>query len=151
MTGEEAENSLYVDLGSGNWNFSGVGSSEIQILNEGVYIVSIKQKDRFGRESPVVGPIEVVIDNTPPGEVSGVAVAYGADEAIVTWTDPADEDLASVELVDFPADITTATVGATTEQMAVAGALDGTAVEYLLVTVDAVGNESEGFPVSIKQ
>jgi chitodextrinase len=86
-------------------------------------------------------------DLTPPAEVSGLSAVPGDGQAVLTWTDPADEDFDHVEIAFAPAAAgieQPITVAKGTQSRAVTGLANGTTYTFTVKTVDATGNRSAG-------
>lgn len=86
-------------------------------------------------------------DTTPPAEVSGETATPGDGQVVLAWTNPADEDFASVEISWTPAGGAPAqpvSVAAPGTGQTVTGLTNGTLYTFTLKTIDATGNKSAG-------
>jgi hypothetical protein len=88
-----------------------------------------------------------VIDTTAPAIVSNLTGTAGDGQITLNWTDPADTDLASIEITFTPAAAGVAQpipVNKGTQTMTVTGLNNGTTYAFTLKTVDTWGNKSAG-------
>ena len=83
-------------------------------------------------------------DLTPPANVSGLAAAGGYGQVILTWTDPTDTDLDSVEITWTPGGTAPQTVAKGTGTYTATGLTGGTAYTFTVKTKDTEGNLSKG-------
>lgn len=85
---------------------------------------------------------------TPPAEVTGLATDAGLGEVTLTWTDPVDTDLASIEITcDFEG-IDPVLVDAGVETALVTGLEPLVEVTFTVKTIDALGNKSIGVTIA---
>jgi hypothetical protein len=82
-------------------------------------------------------------DKTPPAEVTGVNGVSENSRIILTWTDPADNDLNKIQITRTPGNAT-AEAGKGAQTAIVTGLTNGTAYSFTLKTVDISGNVSAG-------
>jgi len=80
-------------------------------------------------------------DKTPPGEVTDLIARVGEEQVSLTWTEPPDEDLISIQIAEVGADKIYAQPsglnGITIEDLT-----NGVNYEFAVVTVDEAGNKS---------
>ncbi len=65
-------------------------------LSSGSHSLTARARGSNGGSSADTIYVRVDVDSTPPGEVSNVTVIPGAGSATLTWTNPSDEDLATI-------------------------------------------------------
>jgi predicted phage tail protein len=113
------------------------------------YTFTVTAKDTAGNLSvgePVTRtPNGSSSDLTRPGPVTSLAVQATATTVTLTWTDPADTDLASIEITWTPPDGTddgSKSITDGTGTYTTTGLNKGTAYTFSVVAVDASGNES---------
>jgi hypothetical protein len=86
-------------------------------------------------------------DNTAPGEVTNLTARGGVEEVVMTWTEPVDEDLASIYITEVGAGkiyaLPSGFNGVTIE-----GLTNGVAYEFAVVAVDKNGNKSNAVHAS---
>jgi predicted phage tail protein len=82
-------------------------------------------------------------DTTPPAKVSGLTGSPGNGQVSLSWTDPADTDLASIEIT-WSSGNGSATVDKGAETYTATGLTNGTEYTFTVKAVDASGNKSEG-------
>ncbi|MEZ5099869.1 MAG: hypothetical protein R3C15_08775 [Thermoleophilia bacterium] len=97
-----------------------------------------------------VGPFQPPADTTAPGPVSGVKAAGDDARVKLTWANPADADLAAIEIVrrpgkGAPTSVVYSGPGTTFTDR---GLKNGRTYTYTLVAIDASGNRST--PTAIK-
>jgi hypothetical protein len=86
-------------------------------------------------------------DTTPPGEVTDL-IARGEVEAVaLSWTEPHDADLASIEITEVGADKIYA-LPSGLENVTIVGLTNGTSYEFAVVAVDENGNKSNAVHAS---
>ncbi|MBC8061748.1 MAG: DNRLRE domain-containing protein, partial [Clostridiaceae bacterium] len=94
----------------------------------------------------------LILDNTAPGQVTGVNVVQGDRQLVINWTKPGDVDFEKVKIYSGSNAVGSsvyATVYANEVQIfTVAGLTNGVAYSFILTTVDRVGNESVGLTVN---
>jgi hypothetical protein len=83
-------------------------------------------------------------DITPPAEVTGLSGIPGDGAVSLSWTDPADADLASLEITWSPDGTAPQTVAKGAGTYAASGLTNGTAYTFTVKAVDATGNSSAG-------
>jgi chitodextrinase len=86
-------------------------------------------------------------DETPPAEVTVLTPAAGNGQVTLTWTDPADEDLAYIEITFGPTagnSTQSTTVPTAVQTRTVTGLANGTEYTFTVRAVDTTGNRSEG-------
>jgi len=81
-------------------------------------------------------------DTTAPAEVTNVSSLNGNTTADIFWTDPADTDLASIEISGTG--ITTQSVAKGAEAVTLTGLTNGTVYTVNLKAIDKTGNKSAG-------
>ncbi|MFP4378480.1 MAG: FG-GAP-like repeat-containing protein [Spirochaetales bacterium] len=96
---------------------------------------------------PGVTPVQP--DTTPPGPVSGVSADPSAGQVILTWTDPAEPDLALVEVTWSPAEGMSQpiAVAAGATEATITGLAPETSYDFDITAVDTSGNRSAGAAV----
>jgi hypothetical protein len=92
-------------------------------------------------------------DTTSPAKVSGLAATAGNGVARLTWTDPADPDLDSLEITWTPGGTASLTVAKSAvanraNSKTVDGLANGTAYAFTVKAKDAAGNLGEGETVT---
>jgi chitodextrinase len=131
----------------------GIRSRTITGLANGTaYTFTVKAVDDSGNKSEgasiTATPSEALVnDETPPAKVTNLAAEAGNGQATLTWTDPADTDLAAIEITFVPAvtDVTQPiTVVKGVQSRTVTGLANGTAYTFTVKAVDDSGSKSEG-------
>ncbi|MDR1231815.1 MAG: InlB B-repeat-containing protein [Spirochaetaceae bacterium] len=89
------------------------------------------------------------IDVEPPAEVTGLAATPGNAQVVLAWTDPADADLASLEITWTPGGETPQTVAKGAQTYTVPVDHD-TLYTFTVKTIDTAENKSAGASVEIK-
>jgi chitodextrinase len=116
------------------------------LANGTEYTFTIVAVDASGNESSAVETEPVTPgDITPPANVTGQTAEAGNGQITLAWTDPADLDLATIEITfDPPVEGVeqpiTAPKGA--QRRVITGLANGTEYTFTLVAVDGFGNES---------
>ncbi|MBW7457936.1 hypothetical protein K0U00_28240, partial [Paenibacillus sepulcri] len=88
-------------------------------------------------------------DTTPPGEVTGTAVAEGDGQLALSWTDPGDSDLEKIIIEQMDGTVADAVYAAKgAEHAVISGLTNGTSYTFKLSTVDLTGNRSAGIPIT---
>jgi hypothetical protein len=115
------------------------GSGELELQTGGYTFVTLTKNGGNGNGDDD--------DTTPPADVSGLVGTPANGQVTLAWTDPADDDLASIEITFTP------TAGGVTQPVSVAKAAQTTIItglanetEYTFTVkaVDAAGNKSGG-------
>jgi predicted phage tail protein len=93
--------------------------------------------------------LQKTADTSPPAKVSGLSGTAGNGTVTLTWTDPPDADLASIEITWTPSGTTPRTVAKSTaanraNTTPITGLANGTAYTFTVKAVDTAGNKSEG-------
>jgi hypothetical protein len=83
-------------------------------------------------------------DTTYPVEVRGLTGKAGNGQVVLTWTDPADSGLASIEITWNPGGTAPLAVPKGTQTKTVTGLTNGTAYTFTVKAVDTAGNKSAG-------
>lgn len=100
----------------------------------------------------VEGPVQPgETDTTPPGEVTEAAVSAGDGRLTLTWSDPPDEDLATIRIIrEAPAPSVTEAVyvPAGQKNTVISGLDNGVSYTYRISTRDQEGNLSSGITVT---
>ncbi|MFM9331840.1 S-layer homology domain-containing protein [Paenibacillus mesotrionivorans] len=100
----------------------------------------------------VEGPVEPgETDITPPGEVTAAAVSPGDGQLTLAWSDPPDEDLASVRIIrenPVPSVTEAVYVPAGQRSIIISGLDNGISYTYRISTRDQAGNLSSGITVT---
>lgn len=95
---------LQVRQGAGNWVSVPVvdGPYEFDALAGIQYQVRIRARDKMSNASPYSEAVThvAVKDTTPPGLPTNVVLAAGLTSFWLSWTNPADEDLAYIEIFE---------------------------------------------------
>jgi hypothetical protein len=123
--------------------------------NDTTYTFTVKAKDTAGNlnagETVTAKPDSSLNDDiTPPAAVSGLVAAAGDAAVTLTWTNPADADLASIRITWTPADgpdSGSKTLAKGTETYTVTDLTNGTAYAFTVVAIDnatPTPNESGG-------
>jgi len=89
-------------------------------------------------------------DTTPPGEVSGATVEAGDGTLTLNWTNPTDEDLEKISISghgESASSVEAVEVDKAVNSYTFTGLTNGQRYEFIIVTVDRSGNESEGVVV----
>jgi hypothetical protein len=87
-------------------------------------------------------------DTTPPAQVSGLTATPGNGQVTLTWTDPTDTDLASIEITWTPGGTTPQTVAKGTQSKTITGLTNGTPYTFTVKAKDNAGNLSTGEPTT---
>jgi chitodextrinase len=130
------------------------GGTQVRIVtglvNGTEYTFTMKTVDTTGNQSAGVSAAATPRDITPPAEVTGLNAAPGNMQAVLTWTDPADEDFARVEITFTPeaAGIEQPIMVTEAQTYTVTGLANGTEYAFTLKTADATGNQSAGISVA---
>ena len=82
-------------------------------------------------------------DTTPPGDVSNLSAVAGDEQVTLTWTDPGDADLKSIE-IQRTGSAARVVVAADTQTAVVTGLANGTAYTFTVKAVDTSWNVSAG-------
>ena len=86
-------------------------------------------------------------DNTAPGEVADLLARGGDEEVSLSWTEPMDEDLISIHIIEVGADKIYAQASGF-NGITITGLTNGTDYEFAVVTVDKNGNQSDAVKIS---
>jgi predicted phage tail protein len=129
----------------------GTASKIVGNLVNGVsYTFTLKTVDMSGNKS---GGVSVAAtpgtpdsaDKTPPANVTALNAAAGNALVTLTWTDPADADLALIEItVAPPVAGSPFTVGKGAQTRLITGLTNGQSYTFTAKAVDASGNRSTG-------
>ncbi|WP_422449137.1 glycoside hydrolase family 2 TIM barrel-domain containing protein [Thermoanaerobacterium sp. DL9XJH110] len=88
-------------------------------------------------------------DTVAPGEVINAAVTAGDGKLTITWTDPGDEDLATIKISGEGDTVMDAVyVDKGVQTAIIEGLTNGRRYTFRITTIDTSGNESEGIIVS---
>jgi hypothetical protein len=118
----------------------------------GTYTFTVKAVDAAGNKNSGVTvtatpSTEGAADTTAPAKVSGLTAATGDGQVTLTWIDPPDGDLASIEITWTPADgpdSGSKTVAKGVKTYTASGLVPGTAYTFTVKAKDAAGNTSGG-------
>jgi hypothetical protein len=113
------------------------------LTNGTAYIFMVKAKDAAGNLSGGTGVTATPADATPPAKVTGLEAAAGNSRVTLTWIDPADVDLASLEIAWTPGG-GSASVPRGIQTYTAAGLTNGTAYTFTVKAKDSAGNLSGG-------
>ncbi len=105
--------------------------------------------DYSGNESE---PIEVEIDNTPPGKITNFFAGARKDKIDLFYTTPSNDDFEKIELSYGSVDTDTESImlsKSSNLSKQITGLTNGESYSYYIRTVDYAGNKSE--PVSVTQ
>ena len=103
-----------------------------------------------GNNPETTAPEQPQADTTPPAEVSNITATTGNGSVMLSWTNSADNDFASVEITFTPAadnvtqPITTTGQAGVSSNVLVEGLTNGATYNFILKTVDTSGNKSQG-------
>jgi len=87
-------------------------------------------------------------DNTPPAPVTNLVTVPGSGEVILSWTEPTDADLDSIEISYTSGAAIVITQVAGISNITVSGLTNGTEYTFAIVAVDEAGNKSQAEDVS---
>jgi hypothetical protein len=95
----------------------------------------------------VLGLVACQKDTTAPGEITNLKAVGGVEEVIMTWTEPLDDDLASIHITEVGAGkiyaLPSGLNGVTIEELT-----NGTTYEFAVTAVDENGNKSNAVRTS---
>lgn len=80
-------------------------------------------------------------DKTPPGEITNLVAIGEVEQVTMSWTEPTDADLVSIQIVEIGADKVYA-LPSGLNGVTITGLTNGTSYEFEVVAVDANGNKS---------
>lgn len=107
----------------------------------------VKQIKYFILSMFIMGLLACEKDNTAPGEVTNLTARGGVEEVSMTWTEPVDDDLASIHITEVGAGkiyaLPSGLNGVTIE-----GLTNGVSYEFAVVAVDENGNKSNAVHAS---
>lgn len=86
-------------------------------------------------------------DNTAPGEVTNLTATGGVEEITMTWTEPPDDDLASIHITEVGAGKIYA-LPSGLKVITIKELTNGTTYEFSVVAVDENGNKSNAVHTS---
>ena len=112
-------------------------------LPDGVLQLRGLARDAVGNESsPLV--YQLLVDNTPPAQVTGLAYQSTSVTMTLSWNDVADEDLGRFEVEQMAADGSYRVIASTSSVLGVnlKGLTPDTEYTYRVVAVDQIGNRS---------
>jgi len=141
---------IEIKQGSGNW-ISALTSStsyEWRVLPGVTYKVRLRAYDLAGNRSPYTSEVEhvVVADTTPPATPTNFSITTGLTSFWLSWTNPAEEDLAYIEVLESEtndedaAEVIGKTPGASFARTGLENLVQRF---YWLRAVDTSGNRSE--------
>jgi hypothetical protein len=87
-------------------------------------------------------------DTTPPGVVMNLTATGEEGQASLTWTEPVDSDLSSIEITQTPPDRVYSQPGGQ-NGATITGLTNGTSYDFAVVAVDEEGNKSSAVHVSV--
>jgi hypothetical protein len=91
---------------------------------------------------------KIIVDTTPPARVTVLTGTPGDGQVTLSWTDPADTDLASIEITWAPGGTAARTVAKSTaanraNTTTISGLTNGTEYTFTVGAVDTTGNKGE--------
>jgi hypothetical protein len=89
-------------------------------------------------------PVAGTSDTTPPADVTGLDGTPGDKQVTLAWTDPADTDLAFIEITWTPNGATPQTVPRGTQTYTATGLANGTTYTFTVKAVDTSVNKNTG-------
>jgi chitodextrinase len=127
----------------------GIKTATVNGLTNGtVYTISLVAVDTSGNRSTAATATAtplVVVDTTPPAEVSSLAAVPGDAYIQLSWIDPTAPDFNHVEITRTGSGGTVPIiVGAGVQAALVGGLANGASYAFTVRTVDASGNKSAG-------
>jgi hypothetical protein len=129
------------------WNNAALDEGSTAITAEaGQKTVAVTYKDATTSFSITVNP---QADTTPPAEVGNLEATAGNGIVRLDWTDPADGDLASIEITWEPGS-GSKSVDKGIESSIVTGLTNGTSYTFTVQAKDSAGNLNTGKPVTEK-
>jgi hypothetical protein len=84
------------------------------------------------------------VDTAPPANVSGLTGTPGDERVALSWNDPADADLASIEVTWDNGGTSPQTVNKGVKTYTATGLTNGTAYTFTVKAVDTAGNKNSG-------
>ncbi|MEL7565226.1 MAG: DUF4959 domain-containing protein [Dehalobacterium sp.] len=110
-------------------------------------VLLILSQISFGPIIPVYAEDDV--DETAPEKVSSLAAVPGDRQVTLNWADPADKDLKEIKIYTEETGSVAGTVYAQpgVQTAAITGLTNGNTYTFIVTTIDASDNESEGVTV----
>jgi chitodextrinase len=122
------------------------------LANGTEYTFTVKAVDTFDNESVDGATVTTTpLDTVPPANASGLFATPGDKQATLTWTDPADSDLAGIEITFSPAAAGVAqpiTVSKGIQSKTITDLTNDTTYTFTVIAVDVSGNKNSGATTS---
>jgi chitodextrinase len=112
------------------------------LTNGTAYTFTLKAVDASGNKSAGTTVVSTPADTTHPAKVTGLNGTPGDGQVSLSWTDPADGDLASIEITWTGGGNVSVAKG--TQTKTITGLNNGTAYTFTVKAVDSSGNKSAG-------
>jgi formylglycine-generating enzyme required for sulfatase activity len=109
--------------------------------------ITMKTIDKSGNTSKGI-TITATLDTTPPGEVTSLKAVPKDKQVELTWKNPGDSDLNTIQITWSPGGLIPQTVDKNTLTFVATGLTNDTYYTFLVQTKDAAGNISNGITKS---
>jgi hypothetical protein len=124
-----------VTKGTGTYTASG-------LTNGNAYTFTVRAKDTTGNLGDGETTTATPKDSTPPANVTGQSKIDGQGQVVLSWTDPTDADLASIEITWTPGGTTPVVIPKGTEKYTAVVA--NGSYTFTIKAVDTSGNKNSG-------
>ena len=140
----------YITPGVIDIQFSGVlnpgGTIVNNLVNGRKYTFRVQSMNNKGEYSPGIDINVTPLDNVAPNEITGIQSIASDGEVTLSWVNPSDSDLASIEITYGIGGMTNQVFGGLklSSGTVVDGLVNGAAYTFRISTVDTSGNKSAG-------